>query len=163
MQSNLISIGIVLLASYSALAQNRISLTGAARAKMEMRVVQNASEAKLIDGEFDPFTQGSLQGLQENLEEEMETGPVGDRRIARMIYTNLSWLIAYRFDHHPEPLRTEIMQWHFDCTHDINVALRRGVVPRHNGACEFTESKYEKLHARDLNKLNNRPGTASPE
>jgi hypothetical protein len=63
-----------------------------------------------------------------------------------MLYTNLSWLIDYRIDHHPEPLHTAIIQWHLDCTHEINVALRRGLAPKYGGACEFTEAKYRKLH-----------------
>ena len=63
-----------------------------------------------------------------------------------MLRNNLSWIIHYRIDHYSEPLRTEIMQWHFDCAHEINVALRRGVVPRHRGVCESTESKFKKLN-----------------
>ena len=62
-------VGIVLLAAYNASAQNRISLARAARAKLEMRIMQNAAEAELIDGDFDPFTAGLMDGLQKNLEE----------------------------------------------------------------------------------------------
>jgi hypothetical protein len=137
----LISVAVVLLAACDASAQSHISARAAARARIYLRVLQNAAEAELIDGEFDPFTAGLLNGVQKNLEEEMETGSAGDQRLALMLYNNLSWLLDYRIDHHPEP-----MQWRFDCTHELNVALRRGVVPKHGGACEFTEEKFKKLH-----------------
>src|SRR5436305_7951383 len=110
-----------------------ISASTAVNAKIGMRIMQNAAEAELIDGKFDPFTEGLMDGLQKNLEQDMETGSVGDRRLASMQYENWLWIVHYRVDHYPEPLRSEIMQWHFDCTHEINVALRRGVVPKYGG------------------------------
>lgn len=145
-KSLLVNIGVILLAACNAFGQTRISVAGAAKAKVAIRIMQNAAEAELIGGEFDPLTAGLLNGLQKNLEEDMETGPAGDRRLARMLHTNLGWLIECRIDRHPEPLRTEIMQWHLDCAHEINVALRRSAVPKYGGACEFTDVKFRKLH-----------------
>jgi hypothetical protein len=142
----LITIAVVILAACNASAQNRISASAAAKAEIAMRIMQNAAEAELIDREFDPFTGGLMNGLQKNLEEEMETGSEGDRHLALMLYENWLWIVHYRIDHYSEPLRTEIMQWHFDCAHEINVALRRGVVPKHGGACVFTEAKFKKLN-----------------
>lgn len=104
------------------------------------------SAAELIDGEFDPITGGLMDGLQRNLEEDMKTGSVGDQRLALMLYNNWLWIVQYRIDHRMGPPSAEIMQWHFDCTHEINVALRRGVVPKRGGACEFTEDKFKTLH-----------------
>jgi hypothetical protein len=146
MRSLPISLGIILLTICDVSAQERISVTGITKAKIYSRIIQNAAEARLIDGEFDPVTAGLLDGLQKNLEDDLETGPTGDRGLALMLYNNLGWMIHYRIDDYPEPLRTEIMQWHLDCTHQINVALRRGVVPKYGGACEFTEAKFKKLH-----------------
>lgn len=144
---SLLIIGIALLPIWNASAQQRISASAAARAKIAMRIMQNAAQADLIDGEFDPFTRGLMDGLQQNLEEDRDEARLpGDRDLAGMLYQNWLWIVHYRIDHYPEPLRTEIMQWHFDCAHEINVALRRGVVPKHGGACEFTEAKYQKLH-----------------
>ena len=40
-----------------------------------MRIMQNAAEAELIDGDFDPFTAGLMDGLQKDLEEDMEDRP----------------------------------------------------------------------------------------
>jgi hypothetical protein len=146
MKSLFIRVGIVFIAICTVSAHDRISPARGARAKLEMRIMQNAATAELIDGEFDPFTGGLMDGLQRNLEEDMEDRQPGDNTLALMLYNNWLWIVHYRIDHYPEPLRTEIMQWHFDCAHEINIALRRRVVPKYGGACEFTEAKSKKLH-----------------
>ena len=146
MKSLFIGVGIVFLAICNVSAQNRISPARAARAKLEMRIMQSAATAELIDREFDPLTGGLMDGLQRNLEEDMEDRQPADSTLALMLYNNRLWIVHYRIDHYPEPLRTEIMQWHFDCAHEITVALRRRVVPEHGGSCELTEEKFNKLH-----------------
>jgi hypothetical protein len=154
MKSFFICTGIIVLAVCNASAQYPISAGAAANGKIAMRIMENAADADLIDGEFDPFTGGLMDGLQRNLEEDMEARQPGDSRLALMLYNDWLWIVQYRIDHYPEPLRTEIMQWHFDCTHAINVALQRGLVPRHGGGCEFTEAKSNKLKLARSKRLN---------
>jgi hypothetical protein len=67
MRSLPISLGIILLTICDVSAQERLSVTGITKAKIYSRIIQNAAEARLIDGEFDPVTAGLLDGLQKNL------------------------------------------------------------------------------------------------
>lgn len=124
-----------------------ISTAAAAKAKLSLRIIQNAGEADLIEGNFDPFTAGLLDGLTQDLEDDMSNLRLrGDRDLASMLYSDLGWLEDYRVGGLPKPLRSEVMHWVFDCTHEINVALRNSVVPSNGGACEFTEAKWKALH-----------------
>src|SRR5208337_1867872 len=98
----------------------------------------DAATSPLIDGAFDPFTAGLLDGLEKNLLDEMYEGQAGDRDLAAMLLSDLGWMEDYRVRGLPKTLRSEVMQWHLDCDRDTRRALKHGAVPIYLGACEST-------------------------
>ncbi len=130
----------------------RISIGAAAKAKIALRIIDDAADAKLVERDegrgFDPFTEGMLQGLEKDLEEEQSESPrVGDRDLAFMLSVDLDWMEGYRVEGFLQPFRSEVMNWYLDCTHEIHVALRSGVVPYSYGACEYSKAKSDAIES----------------
>ena len=122
-----------------------ISAVAAANAQITLRVLQNAAEADLIDGKFDPFTAGLLDGVAKNLEEDEGSHlQPGDDDLMWMLDVDEQLLEEYRVNRFREPLRSNVMHLYFDCTHEINVALKRGYSVGW-GNCELTDEQHKPI------------------
>lgn len=129
--------------------QNRpprsISTVAAAKARLTVRVFQNAAEADLIEGKFDPFTAGLLDGIAKDLEEDEGSHlQPGDYDLTWMLDVDEQLLEEYRVHGFREPLRSRVMHLYFDCTHEINLALKRGYSVGW-GACELTDEQHKPI------------------
>lgn len=105
----------------------------------------------MVDGHFDPFTAGLLDGIEKNLEEDSSDSRLsrGDQDITQMLSAAEGWMVSYRVGSYkgqlPEPTRTHVMTWYMGCTHEIYVALRSGSAIGY-GDCFFTAEQDEELH-----------------
>lgn len=128
-----------------------ISATATAKAKQELRVIQDAAEADMVDGHFDPFTAGLLDGTEKNLEEDSSDGTLrrGDKDITEMLSVAEEWMVFYRVGSYkgplPEPTRRNVMQWYRECTHSIYVAIRSGATTGYED-CYFTAAQDKEIN-----------------
>jgi hypothetical protein len=122
-----------------------------AKAKYSLRIIQDAAEADLIEGHFDPFTTGLLDGLEKNLEEDSSDRKLsrGDKDITQMLDQAEEWMVFYRIGSYkgplPEPTRTHVQEWYSDCTHAIYIALRSGSTTGY-GNCYFSAAQDKEIH-----------------
>jgi hypothetical protein len=128
-----------------------MSPAGIAKAKYTLRIIQNAAEADMVDGHFEPLTAGLLDGTEKNLEEDSSDSRVsrGDHDICEMLSQAEEWMVFYRVGSYkgqlPEPTRTHVMHWYMGCTHEIYVALRSGSTTGY-GDCFFAAAQDKELH-----------------
>ncbi len=119
-----------------------ISAGAIAKAKLTLRILDDASDAELADAKFDPFTAGLLKGTEKNLKEDWENeyGDVqqGDRDLAWMLSVDESFLVEYRTSGYPAALQKKTIKMYVDCEYEIKAAIRQGYTTSPN-ACEFTD------------------------
>jgi hypothetical protein len=128
-----------------------LSAVGAAKGRHSLRIIQNAAEADMVDGHFDPFTAGLLDGLEKELEDDESFGHLnmGDADMNTMLGIAEEWLTFYRVGSYkgplPQPTRKHVSEWYDACVHSIYVALRAGATTGYQD-CDFAEAQDKEIN-----------------